>query len=224
MLKEIPYNTLMSETRNYEILLRHDLADKTFTDIAIEYEIPVIAAKQIYYSIKKKQMHLYIHHLSLVNGHEDVRHFREWYETVFECYQDDTYAVAYLEKKYKAILTEYRTGEPGMPQHFIESIPPFKPEFGEKLLKRLIEMRETEKKSYLEIGNELQITPFKARYEYELFYHKKVMGYIHILQSKTDNRIEKDFFLHHYHRRRLSTKNRYEILLRDHPELLKEKM
>ncbi len=220
MLNKIPYNTLKLKPRDYEILLLRDLYDKTYTDIAKEFEISPRRVTQVYYRMKRKQIRLYINHLSIVNGHENVRQFMELYRTVYECYRDDTYAVAYLEKKYKASLAEYRAGEPGMPQQFIKSMPPFKPDFGEKLIKRVIEMREVEKKSYVEIGKELRITRSKAHDEYEMFYHKKVMAYIDTLQAQTNSLSEKDFFLDHYFRSNVTSKNRYELILWEHPELL----
>lgn len=181
MLKNPPYSTLKQDERAYEILLLRDQHDNTFTDIAKEYGITVARVSQIYSRIKVKQIRLYIHHIAAVLGHEDTSQVKKVYDKASECYQDRTFACAYLEKKYKAILDEYRAGEPGMPSQFVRGMPPFRPKLSQKTIARVIEMREVQKASYETISNELFLTRAKAKHTYEWFYHEQVLE---ILKTK----------------------------------------
>lgn len=212
MLKDIPYGVLKQDERAYEIMLLRDQHDNTFIDIAKEYEISVAWSTQIYYRQKVKQIHLYINHIAVVLGCESISKIRKVFDDAKECYQDWTYACAYLEKKYKDILTGYRDGEPGMPTLFIRSMPPFKPKLSEKTIARVIEMREVEKMSFVKIAKELCITQAKAKRTYEMFYHKQVLEFISALQEKVESREEKMAISHYYFRGYKSSKKRYDML------------
>lgn len=214
MLKYIPYSTLKQDERAYEIMLLRDQYNNTFTDIAKKNEISAQRAKQIYHNIKIKQIRLYINYISLTLGHDNTLQIRKVYNNAYECYQDWTYAGAYLEKKYKNILNEYRTGEPGMPIQFIKSMPPFKPKLSKKTVARVIEMREVEKASYIAIGKELRMTKEKVKHTYEWFYHVRVLELIKVLQEKSGNYYEKEAIWDYYFRGYRTSKKRYDELLK----------
>ena len=125
MLKDIPYSCLKQDGRAYKIMLLRNQHGNTFTDIAKECEISITRAAQIY-NKQKKQVQLYINHIAVTLGYENIVAVRNVYNAAHECYQNCTYACAYLEKEYKTILIEYRDGEPGMPAQFIKRMPPFK--------------------------------------------------------------------------------------------------
>ena len=120
-------------------------------------------------------------HIASVLGYESASQVENVFRNAYECYRDWTYACAYLEKKYKDILIEYRDGEPGMPIQFIRNMPPFKPKLSKKTVARVIELREVEKASFVTIAKELRMTQAKARHTYEMFYHKQVIALIHVL-------------------------------------------
>lgn len=213
-MKDIPYNTLMQNKRAYEIMLLRDQFDNTFTEIAKEYEISAQRVKQIYHNIKLKQIQLYINHISLALGHENVTQVKNVYDNAYECYHEWTYACAYLEKKYKGILNEYRNGEPGMPKQFLKSMPPFKSKLSKKIISRVIEMREDEKASYLTIGKELHMTQAKARHTYDGFYHEQVLELIKTLQEKAKCSEEKEDIWKYYFGCFKTSKKRYEALMK----------
>lgn len=215
MLKDIPYSVLKEDERAYEIMLLHDQHGNTYTNIAKEYEISVARVVQIYNKMKIKQKHLYIHHIAVVLGHESTEQVNKVYHDADECYQDRTYACAYLEKKYKDILTEYRDGEPGMPAQFIKSMPPFRPELSEETIARVVEMREAHKASFVTIAEELHMTGAKAKHTYESFYRKKVLKNIKELQEKTQSNKEKDAIWDYYFERNISSKKRYDMLTKE---------
>lgn len=212
MLKDIPYSVLKQKERGYEIMLLRDQHGNTFTDIAKEFEISVTRVKQLYDNLKRKQIRLYINHIAAALGYESCSQIQKVYDNAYECYQDWTYACAYLEKKYKDILMEYRHGEPGMPAQFIRNMPPFKPKLSKKTVARVIELRDIEKASFAAIAKEFRMTQAKARHTYEWFYHKKVLALIEALQEKAESREEKAAIWDYYFRRCHSSKKRYDML------------
>lgn len=213
MLKDIPYRTLKQDERTYEIMLLRDQYDNTFTDIAKEYEISVARVVQIYNKLKVKQACLYINHIAVTLGLESTSQINKVYYAAYECYQERSYACAYLEKKYQAILIEYRDREPGMPMQFMKSMPPFKPLLGKKTIARVVSMRETEKASFVEIGKEMRITRAKAKRIYEMYYHEKVLALIEALQEKAESHEEKRTIWNDCFRGNKSSKKRYEMLI-----------
>lgn len=215
MLKEEAYRELQKDRRAYEIMLLRDQQGKTFTDIAKEYEISSAWAVQKYNRLKMKQIRLYINHIAAVLGHESTSQVENVFQNAYECYQDQTYACAYLEKKYKDILMEYRDGEPGMPTQFIKDMPPFKPKLSKKTVARVIEMREVEKASFVTIAKELRMTQAKARHTYEMFYHKQVIALIKALQEKAESKEEKAAIWAYYFGRYHSSKKRYDMLTKE---------
>ena len=157
-------------------------------------------------------MRLYIRHVSIVFGHENTSQIKKVYNDAYDCYQDWPYACAYLEKKYKAILNEYRGGELGMPMPFIRRMPPFKPKLSKKTVARVVEMREAERASFVTIAKELRMTQAKAKRTYEMFYHKQVLELIKALQEKAESHKEKEAIWDYCFKGNKSAKKRYETL------------
>lgn len=211
MLKDIPYSLLNEDERAYEIMLLHDQHGNTFAEIAKEFEVSRERAKQIYNYLKVKQIRLYVNHIAAALGHENTSQVAEVYHNAYGCYQDLTYACAYLEKKYKDILIEYREGEPGMPPRFIKNMPPFRRKLSKETIARVVELREVEKASFITIAKELRMTRAKARHTYDMFYHEKVLALFHDLLEKAESREEKET-IRNYFRGNYSAKKRYEML------------
>lgn len=212
MLKDIPYSVLKQDKRAYEIMLLRDQYNNSFTDIAKEFEISTVRAAQIYHKQKFRQKNLYINHVSIALGHGSTSQIRKIFDEAYECYQDTAYACAYFEKKYKGILTEYRGGEPGMPAQFIKAMPPFKPQLSKKTIARIVEMRETEKASFVTIAKELRMTRAKAKRTYEMFYHKQVLELMEALESRAESYEEKVIIRDFWFKRYKSSKELYEAL------------
>lgn len=212
-MKDIPYSKLKADKRAYDIMLLRDQYNNTFTDIAKDYEISFIRVKQIYKRIKIKQIRLYIRHISIALGYEHTSEIRKVFEDANECYQDFSYACAYLEKKYKKILDAYRAGEPGTPKQFIKNLPPLKRSLSKETISRMIEMRETEKATFAAIAKEMDITPEKAKYTYDNFYHQKVLKYVQALQQEAKSQDEMWAIWQRYFGKYRSAKKRYEMIL-----------
>lgn len=212
MLKDIPYEILKQDERAYEIMLLRDQYDNTFGDIARKFGISTVRATEIYRKLKYRQIRLYINHISIALGYNDHSQIRKIFELADECYQDRMYVCGYLEKKYKDILTEYRNGEPGMPQKFLKKIPPFKSKLSKKTVACIIEMRETEKASFSEIAKKFRITRQKAKQTYDWYYHTKVLELIEILQKNAESEQERREIWESCFRNNNSAKKRYEML------------
>lgn len=212
MLKDIPYSELTKDKRSYEIMLLRDQYGNTFSDIAKDFELSITRTTELYHNLKRKQIRLYINHISVVLGEKDTSQLETLYWQANKFYKNWTYACAYLEKKYNEILTEYRAGEPGMPAQFIKKLPPLRTELSKKTISRVIEMRETEKASFIKIAKKLHITPEKAERIYESYYYHLVSEHVKVMQRKTRSKEEKNAIWEYYFNNRLSSKTRYEIM------------
>lgn len=58
MLKDIPYSELKEDRRAYDIMILRDQYNNTFADIAKEYGISLVRARELYSRIKVKQIRL----------------------------------------------------------------------------------------------------------------------------------------------------------------------
>lgn len=212
-MKDTPYSKLKEDRRAYDIMILRDQYHNPFTDIAGDYKISPIRARQIYSRIKIKQIQLYIRHISIALGYDNTAEVRKVFEAANECYQDFSYACAYLEKRYDRILDEYRAGEPGTSKQFIKNLPPLKGKLTKKTISRIVEMREAEKASFIAIAKELRITPEKAKHAYDDFYHQQVLEYVYTLQREAKGFDEKQAIWRRYFRNNQSPKKRYEMMM-----------
>lgn len=175
MLNDVPYNFLKENyPTKYEIMLLRDFYENTYAGIAREMEKSAVRIIQDYHYIKLRQARMYITHLSIVHGYTDCRFFYDLYNQARDCYADWQYASAYLEKKYKTILDEYRAGEPGISKKILSELPPFRKRWSKETVQDIIAWREKEHKTFIEIGSLLKMTKFKAEDLYDRYYHTKL--------------------------------------------------
>ena len=212
MLKDIPYNELKKDKRAYEIMLLRDQYGNTFSDIASVYEISVNRAREIYRKLKFKQVQLYTNQIAFALGHPDTVQIMQEVSLANRFYWDKVYVCAYLEKTYPDILTEYRNGEPGMPEQFLKALPPLRKRLTPKEITLIVEMRETGRVSFSKIAKVLHITPEKARHAYNDFYRLQVAIMVKALQKNAKSEKEKMRIWEDCFRMNLSSKKRYEIL------------
>lgn len=217
-MKDIPYSELKEDRRAYDIMLLRDQYNNTFADIAKEYGISLVRARELYSRVKIKQIRLYIRHISIALGYDNTVEVRKVYDAAHECFQDFSYACAYLEKKYSSILVEYRAGEPGMPKEYIKNLPPLKKSLNPEIVSRIVEMREVEKATFTAIAKEMAITPEKAKHTYDMFYHQQVLDFIEPLQQEASSYEEKRAIWQHYFGKYRSAKKRYEMILEEKRE------
>ena len=217
-MTDIPYSTLQEDKTGYQILLLREQQNQSFTAIASQLGVSPARVRQQYTKMKVRQVRLYLRHIAIALGHENIAQVRNVFSTAMECYQNYPYACGYLDKTYGEILEAYRAGEPGTPQEMLEGLPPCPVKLGEKEVSRIVTMREEEKASFRAIGREFHITPEKARHTYEMVYHHKVLEYVEGLQQQAKSWEERMEIWRRYLGGSMSAKRRYERLLAEQCE------
>lgn len=215
MLKDIPYSELKKNEKAYQIVLMRDQQSKTYTQIAKELDISLDGVRQIYDRLKRKQIQLYINHIAFALGHENTDIIKSWYYEVNEWYQDWQYISGYFEKEYEEILREYRAGEPGMPEEFIEKIPPLQSGTSSELIATVVYMREMSNMGFARIGKNLNMTAEKARHTYEMFYNNLALALFGIYKMHSVSKAEKDELWKRCFYRCRSAKKRCIMLLQE---------
>lgn len=215
MIRDIPYCRLkFDDERAYGFMLLREQHGLTFSYIAKDYDISSERVMQMYHRVKNKQIQLYINRIAFVLGHKDKSQIQKEFDEAYKLYRSRAYACAYLEKEYCDILTEYRQGEPGMPELFIKSIPPFRPKLSKKTFERIIKMKDKENASFTEIAEELDISPKKAKCTYESYYHRKTLELLKSLDATTKNEKEKKDIWEYCFSNDYSAKKRFDRLLK----------
>lgn len=217
MLSDIPYKNIMDNGRKYDVWVLRDVYDNTFADIAREYGVSVGTVISNYEKILFLKMKYYVNHLSIVYGYENTVHFREIWRSALDCYCGRNYVVAYFEKEYADILSEYRNGEPSMPERILRTLPPLRNKFSRRTISSIIRLRETEGLTYAAIGKRLRITKEKAEDLYNHHYHV-----LYYQLSEKIMEITGDMDLRDKYRKTFrvgSGKKRYDCLIKDYPEL-----
>lgn len=215
MLEDIPYSTFTQDQRKYEIVMLRDHCGQKLSAIARKYGISPSRVKQLYNRAKCRQARLYIRHISVVLGHRSTEELDEVFNAAYKCYRGISYICAYLEKTYPDILEAYRAGEPGMPQSFLDNLPPLVEALSPETVSRIVEMREAEKTAFREIGEALHITPEKARWEYDHFYYQLTEEYVDAKIRAADDPSDKITILHQYFDTSRSGKRGYEKMMRE---------
>lgn len=171
MLSDIPYKNIVDSGRKYDVWVLRDVYDNTFADIAREYGLSVATVVSDYNKIMSLKIKYYVNHLSIVHGFENTVHFIKMWHTAYDCYRGLKYVVAYFEKEYADILSEYRSGEPGMPELILRDLPPLRNEFSKRTISSIIRLRETDGMTYAAIGKRLRMTKETAEDLYNHHYH-----------------------------------------------------
>ena len=219
MLNDIPYKNIMEHKRRYDIWLLHDVYNNNFANIAKRYGISVNTIVSDYYKVLSLKLKYYVNHLSIVYGYKDTIHFREIWRNAYECYRGLNYVVAYFEKEYSAILSEYRNGEPGLPEQTLLNLPPLRNKFNKQTISSVIRLRETNKMTYVAIGKKLRLTKEKAEDLYNHHYH---VLYCNLLEKLIEITGDTDLSRKYWDTYQVgSAKKKYDCLTNDYPELCK---
>lgn len=152
-----------------------------------------------------------------MHNYADTNYFEKIKIDAYDCYNCLKYVAAYFEKEYADILTEYRDGEPGMPDHILRELPPFQINFSEDVISNIISLREEKGMTYSAIGKEMHITKEKVEKLYNHHYH--------VLYYKLSGKIIEitgDLEFRRKYRAAFqigSGKKKYDCLVSDYPEL-----
>lgn len=220
MLYDVPYSDLKEPKRGYAIMLSREHDEKSYTALAKVYGVNASRIREQYLWMKNRQLRLYANHIAITLGHADNKAIYKECNEAHTCYVDIEYVCAYLEKKHKRCLDEYRDGEPGMPSKIIDSVPPLRVEFDKKTIASVIEMRDYKKASFITIGNVLSMTQAKASKLYDHYYHKKTLTLSMMLEEITPISSYHSEVFHDYIRKYPNPQKRYDAILLEHPHLL----
>ena len=162
-------------------------------------------------------MNYYVNHLSIVHGHKNTSYFKKIWTKAYECYHGLKYVLAYFEKEYAAILSEYRNGEPGLPEQFLLDLPPLREGFSKRTISGLIYLRETKGMTYSAIGKRLKLTKEKVTDLYNHHYHILLSQLLEKLAEITGDSSLYDSHWDTYQVR--NVKKKYDDLINEYPEL-----
>ena len=217
MLSDSPYTKVTDNGRRYDVWVLHDVYNNTFADIANNYGISMSTVVSDYYKILSLKMKCYVHHLSIMHGYQDITHFRKLWVSAYDCYRSLKYVVAYFEKEYHDILSEYRNGMPGMLEQILQDLPPLRNEFSKRPISSVIRLRETDGMTYAAIGKKLCMTKEKAE---DLYNHYYYVLYCQLAENLME--ITGDKNLREKYRKAFqigSGKKKYDCIVKDYPEL-----
>ena len=217
MLSDIPYKNIMDTGRKYDVWVLRDVYGNTFPDIAREYGVSVGTILSNYNKILWLKARYYVNHLSIVHGYENSAYFRKIWSNAYECYASGKYVVAYFEKEYAEILSEYRNGEPGMPVQLLQNLPPLRNEFSKHTISSVIRLRETNGMTYAAIGKRLRMTKEKAEDLYSHYYHTLYYELSDKIMEITGDKNLRDKYDDVFHVG--YAKKKYDCLVKDYPEL-----
>ena len=94
-----------------------------------------------------------------------------------------------------------------MPAAFVDSLPPFQARLSQRIVDRVISLREKGHVSFKKIGEELHLTPAKAKHIYERHYHEKALVLEKELEKLGRNNVWEE-----YCARLRASKGRYDVL------------
>lgn len=217
MLNDIPYKNIIDSGRKYDVWVLRDVYDNTFADIAREYGVSAATIISNYEKILFLKIKYYVNHLSIVYGYEDTEHFTEIWRNALDCYCGRKYVVAYFEKEYADILSEYRNGEPGMPERILHALPPLRNKFSTRTISSIIRLRETEGLTYAAIGKRLRLTKEKAEDLYNYHYHVLYYQLSEKIMEITGDKDLRDKYRKAF--RVGNGKRKYDCLVKDYPEI-----
>lgn len=123
----------------------------------------------------------YFRYLTSIGLEVDAIGIRDFYES-------SSHAVAYLEKTYSEELNLFRGGRPPVFLENVKRLPPYRKLTDRQsmnLEKEIVRARECERRTFLDIGKEFDITWEKARCLYKHHYHRKVMAALDKIKERT---------------------------------------
>lgn len=200
---------------NYQILQMKFEQGKSYKEIARSLNRSIETIKHRYTMFCYSLYRCYYRYLKSIEIDIDANDIRNFYESI-------TYAIAFLEKAYDEELSSFRGGKPPLFLKNIKSLPPYRKLTNRQLKnleKKILEARENQGRTFVDIGKELKITKEKARWIYERYYHEKVIEVANKIEQETEEDIWEILYDHSY----ISHK-RWELLEKKYPEFTQDLM
>lgn len=195
---------------NYQILEMRLCQGKSFSEIANIFNRNISTVRQRYQTFSWSLYKCYLWYLKSIGFHIDAL-------DIFDFYENISNAVAYLEKTYSEPLNIFRAGRPPL---FLEGVKDFVPyrKLSERQLlnleKKIVEARENQNRTFVDIGKNLKITSEKTRWIYDYYYHKKVLEAIRRIELNIDTNYIFAFSN--------NSRIRWNLITRDFPDLIQD--
>lgn len=138
---------------------------------------------------------------------------------IWEFFYSWEIATAYLEQTYEEPLRLYRYGAPPLMIGFC-NVPPYRQLTDKQirnLEKKIVKARDTQKKTFTIIGNELNLTREKTKRLYELYYHCKVLRAIDKIEPTVDYSFTNFIFSYSY-----NSRNQWNYILENHTDMVQD--
>ena len=167
---------------NYQILEMKLKQGKSYREIANSLNQNVVTIGQGYRTFSRNLFRCYIRHLKSIGLAVDALDIIDFYEATSK-------AIAYLEKTYSEPLNAFRGGKPPIFLENVKDLIPYRKLTKRQLRnleKKVIEARDIQNRTFVDIGKELKITQEKAGRIYDHYYRKKVLEAIGRIDSNTD--------------------------------------
>ncbi|MCI9598883.1 MAG: hypothetical protein HFE75_16730 [Firmicutes bacterium] len=198
---------------DYKILEMKFKQGKSHRDIAIALNKSISTIGEHYRMFSWNLYVCYFRYLTSIGLEVDAMSIRDFYES-------SSHAVAYLEKTYSEELNLFRGGRPPVFLENVKSLPPYRKLTNRQsmnLEKKIVQARERQGRTFLDLGKELKITPEKAQHMYRSYYHRKVMEALNRIKAQTGKDLSNFIFEYSHY-----SYKRWELIVRDYSDLVQD--
>lgn len=198
---------------NYQILEMKFKQGKSYSEIAEILNKSIGNVGQRYRMFSWSLYRCYAAYLKSIGIKVDATDISNFYES-------SSYAVAYLEKTYSESLNLFRGDKSPVFLENVESLPPYRKLTDRQLLnleKKIVKARESQGRTFVDIGKELKMTREKTRWMYNHYYHKKVMLALERIEAYMGKEVL--YFIFNYSN---CSRKRWELIVKDYPDLVQD--
>lgn len=198
---------------NYQILEMKFKQGKSYKEIADALNKSIVTIGQRYRMFSWSLYRCYIRYLKSIGLEVNATDISNFYES-------SSHAVAYLEKTYSEALKLFRGDKPSVFLENVKTLPPYRKLTDRQLLnleKKIVKARESQDRTFVDIGKELKITGEKARWLYDHYYHKKVIKALDRIEAHTESNFS--YYIFDYSN---YSHKRWELIIRDYSDLVQD--
>lgn len=195
---------------NYRILEMKLSQGKSYSEIANNFNRSKSTVRERYQTFSWSLYRCYLQYLESIGINIDSLDIINFYENISN-------SIAYLEKAYSEPLNIFRAGKPPVFLESVKDLVPYRKLSERQLLnleKKIVETRENQGRTFVDIGKKLKITTEKARRIYDFYYHKKVLEVIRRIDPNIDTNYIFSFSNSSY--------IRWELIKREFPNLVQD--
>lgn len=198
---------------NYKILEMKFKQGKTHSEIAAALNKSTLAIGKYYRAFTWNLYICYFRYLKSIGLKVDAADIKDFYES-------SPHSVSYLEQIYSEELYAFRKGKPPVLLGIIKNSPSYRKLTDEQVLaleQRIVKARECERRTFLDIGKEFDITWEKARCLYKHHYHRKVMAALDKIKEHTGEDLSTYIFKYSPY-----PYKRWLLIVKDYPSFVQD--